>query len=113
MTTTTKKFDATKMVKYTPRKTRQIIDVIRGMRVDKALDQLMLMSKGAAKDIYKLVRSATTNLSIGESDYSAYKIKTIVAEEAQRLYRIMPRARGSAGRIRRRYARVRVEITSV
>jgi large subunit ribosomal protein L22 len=107
-----KTFDATTLLKYTPRKARLIINALRGLTVKAAVDQLFVMNKGAAKDVYKLIKNATNNLGIQEQDYALFMIKEIVAEEAQRLYRIMPRARGSASKIRRRYSRVRVVIES-
>lgn len=108
MTTTT--FDATTLLKYTPRKSRLIINALRGLTLKAAMEQLMVMNKGAAKDVYKLLKNAANNLSIQEQDFALFLVKEIVAEEAQRLYRIMPRARGSASKIRRRYSRVKVRI---
>lgn len=108
----TSNFDASTLLKYTPRKSRLIINAIRGLTVKAAMDQLMTMNKGAAKDVYKLLKNAANNLGIQENDFPLFVIKEIVAEEAMRLYRVMPRARGSSSKIRRRYARVKVALES-
>ena len=107
-----KTFDASTLLKYSPRKSRLIINPLRGLSIKAAIDQLVVMKKGAAKDVYKLLTNATNNLGIQEQDYPLFVIKEIVAEEAQRLYRMMPRARGSSSKIRRRYARVKIVIES-
>jgi large subunit ribosomal protein L22 len=104
------KFDARLTVKYSPRKVRLIINQIRGAKLDAALAQLTFMQKGHTRDVAKLLLNAANNLSITEGDFSQFKIKTIVAEEADRLYRMIPRARGSANRIVRRHCRIRVEL---
>ena len=45
-----------------PRKMRLVIDLIRGMRVDKALEILHFSSKHSSKDAEKTLRSAVANL---------------------------------------------------
>lgn len=106
------KYDATLTLKYSPQKARLIINPIRGMRLDRAMEQLMFMKKGQSKNVYKLLKNAANNLQIQESDYSNYKINSIVAEEAQKLFRVVPHARGRADRIVRRYSRIKVELAS-
>lgn len=105
-----KDYTASTVLNYSPRKTRLIINEIRGLSLDKALDYLTRINKKGSKKISDLLKSAANNLSLTEGDYPNYKVKTIVAEEAQRLYRIVPRARGSAFRIRRRYSRIKVTL---
>jgi len=105
------KYNASTLLAYSPRKTRLIINTIRGMSLTDALQTLFTMKKGETKSVYKLLKSAASNLGLTDSDYAKYQVSTIVAEEAMRLYRIQPRARGSAFRIRRRYSRVKVALT--
>jgi ribosomal protein L22 len=87
-----------------------MINPIRGMKLSDALLSVQTMQKGETKKLYDLLRSAATNAKLTEADYALYKVGEIVAEEAQRLYRVVPRARGSAFRIRRRYSRVKVNL---
>ncbi len=102
------KFTASTILNYSPRKTRLVINAIRGNTLGAALDDLKTMNKGKTKKIYNLLKSAASNLKLTEAEYPQYKVSSIIAEEAQKLYRMVPRARGSAFRIRRRYSRIKV-----
>lgn len=104
------KYNASTVLNYSPRKTRLVLNVIRGSVLSHAMDTLKGMNKGKTKKIFNLLKSAASNLNLTESDYSSYKIESIIAEEAQKLYRVVPRARGSAFRIRRRYSRIKVTL---
>ncbi len=106
------KYDATTLLKYSPRKARLIINPIRGLKLGVAMEQLQFMKKGQSKQVHKLLKNAATNLGVIEGDYNLYKINSIVAEEAQKLFRVMPHAKGRADRITRRYSRIKVEIAS-
>jgi large subunit ribosomal protein L22 len=101
---------ASTIVNKSPRKVRLIIDHIRGLDLYNAMSTLKSINKEKTKHIFNLLKSAAANMSISDAELSNYVIKDIVAEEAQRLYRVVPRARGSAFRIRRRYSRIKVEI---
>jgi large subunit ribosomal protein L22 len=98
------------IINKSPRKVRLIINPIKGMSVSQALQALATMPKGKTKKVYDLVKNATNNMKLTEADYDKYVVSSIVAQEAQKLYRVVPRARGSAFRIRRRYTRVILEL---
>src|SRR3989304_7223495 len=51
-----------KYIGSSPRKMRLLIDLIRGMSVDKALEVLHFHPKHASKDAEKALRSAVANL---------------------------------------------------
>jgi large subunit ribosomal protein L22 len=104
---------ASTVVNLSPRKSRLVINPVRGMKLDQALLTLQNMNKGKTKKFHDLLKSAAFNLKLTEAEYSNYKVSEIVAEEAQRLYRMMPRAQGRAFRIRRRYTRVKVKLDTV
>jgi large subunit ribosomal protein L22 len=110
---TKSEYNASTLLAYSPRKSRLIINAIRGMRLDKALDALTVINKGKSLEVSKLLLNAANNMKITEASYTNYFIDKIVAEEAQKLYRVVPRARGTAFRIRRRYSRVKVQLTSL
>ena len=101
-------FTASTVLNYSPRKTRLVINLIRGVKLDKALLELTHNKRSKSKKIYNLLKSAASNLNLTEAEFTTTTISTIVAEEAQRLYRSIPRARGSANKIARRYSRVKV-----
>lgn len=95
-------------LKYTriaPRKVRLVVDLIRGMSVNNALNQLTFSTKKTAPEIEKLLKSALANAknnSKSDGDGSNLYIKTITVNEGPTLKRMMPRARGSAYVIRKR-----------
>jgi large subunit ribosomal protein L22 len=92
-----------KHLRMSPRKIRLVIDVIRKMPVEAALDQLRFINKLAAEPIAKLIKSAIAN---AENTYSLEKsnlyIKEIRSDEGVMLKRWMPRAHGRATSIRKR-----------
>lgn len=86
-----------------PRKIRLVIDVVRKMPVEKALDQLRFVNKLAAESVVKLIKSAIAN---AENTYNLERdnlyIKEIRSDEGVMLKRWMPRAHGRATSIRKR-----------
>jgi large subunit ribosomal protein L22 len=106
-------FNSSIVINYSPRKARLVLNAIRGLSVQKALISLTIIQKKSTKNVYNLLLNAANNLSLTEADYSGYKVATIVAEEAQKLVRTMPRARGSANRIKRRYSRIKVVLEKI
>ena len=92
-----------KHLRMSPRKIRLVIDVVRKMPVEAALDQLRFMNKLAAEPVAKLIKSAIAN---GENTYSLERdnlyIKEIRSDEGVMLKRWMPRAHGRATSIRKR-----------
>jgi ribosomal protein L22 len=107
-----KTYTASTVISHSPRKTRLIINPIRNQNLDKAFLMLKAMNKPKAKQITALLNSAASNLNLVEGDYSTYKVATIVAEETGIMYRMVPRARGSSARIRRRQSRVKALLTA-
>jgi len=92
-----------KHLRMSPRKARLMIDVIRRLPVDTALDQLKFANKLAAVPIAKLIKSAIAN---AENTYNLERsnlyIKEILSDEGVMLKRWMPRAHGRATAIRKR-----------
>ena len=110
---TNKLYSASTVLKYSPQKARLLIIVLRGKLVATALDDLLYINKGQTKKVFNLIKAACNNLALVEADYENYVIESIVAEEAQRYYRVVPRARGSANRIRRRFSRIKISLKSI
>ena len=92
-----------KNLRMSPRKIRLVIDLIRKMTVDEALDQLKFVNKLAAEPISKLIKSALANAeNTYNLDRSNLYIKEIRSDEGLTLKRWMPRAHGRATAIRKR-----------
>lgn len=89
--------------RQSPRKVRLVTDLIRGRSVRDALVILSFLDKRAAFPIQKLIESAYANAKQGKAeDREAFVISKIVVDKGTVLKRLMPRARGSAARIKKR-----------
>ena len=95
-------------VPTSPRKMRLVVDTVRGVEVNHALDLLKFSKKAPSIPLEKLLRSAIANWeaknpeSSKELDNGNVYIKTIMVDEGRTLKRIRPCPQGRAGRIRKR-----------
>ena len=84
-------------LRVTPRKARLVADIIRGKKVQQALDLLVFCKRYVAKDFRKLVKSAWANADQkGTMDPDNLVVKTVMVDVGPTLKRSMPRAKGSA-----------------
>jgi large subunit ribosomal protein L22 len=84
-------------------KAREVTRVITGMSIPHAINLLNFVPKKAAQLIGKVLRSAVANAeNVHQIDPETLYLKSALAEKGPILHRIMPRARGSAGAIRKR-----------
>ncbi len=93
-----------------PRKMRLLVDLIRGMDVEKALAELEHNPKHPSVPLRKLVLSAINNWkqkNEGE-DESALYVKTIMVDGARVLKRMRPAPQGRGYRVRKRSNHVTV-----
>ena len=110
----TQYFAKLKGVPSSPRKMRYVVDMVRGMEVNRALGVLRFSKKAAAADVEKLLRSAIANWEAKNPDKSSeldngnVYVKTIMVDGGRMLKRIRPCPRGRAGRIRKRSNHVTV-----
>lgn len=101
-------------LRMSARKARLVIDVVRKLPVNKALDQLQFLNKLAAEPIKKLIESAIANAEHNFSlDKNNLLIKEIKADEAVTLKRWMPKAHGRATVIRKRGCHVHVTLAEI
>jgi large subunit ribosomal protein L22 len=95
-----------KYISASPRKMRRVLDMLRGKRVDEALDILHFTAKSVTTPIEKAIRSAVANLGNIEEgqrlDLDELYIKRAVVNEGPILKRFRPMSMGRAGRIRKR-----------
>jgi large subunit ribosomal protein L22 len=99
-----------------PRKMRLLIDVIRGMDVEKAVEVLHFHSKHASKHAEKVLRSAIANLMNNEEgekvEPSDLYIKEAFVNQGPTLKRISPAPMGRAYRIRKRSCHLTIVVAS-
>lgn len=98
-------------IRISPRKVRQVIDLIRDKNVEEALVILQFTPKAGSPIVEKALRSAIAN---AENNYDMDADSLYVAEcyvdQGPTLKRIRPRARGMANRIRKRTSHVTVVV---
>lgn len=94
-----------------PRKARQVVDLIRGKRISEAVAILRFAPKRAALPVTKAVRSASANAEHNNNlDPDSLYIKQIYVDEGPTMKRYRPRARGRADVKRRRTSHITVVV---
>jgi len=95
-------------LRIAPRKVRLVADLIKGLEVKVAEEQLRYFVKRGALPISKLVKSAIANARNNAKipQTEDLYIKDIRVDEGRVLKRHMPRARGRASLIKKRSSRV-------
>ncbi len=95
-------------------KVRLVLNQIRGLPVNKALDILTFSPKKAATIIKKLLNSAIANAENNKgADIDGLVISTTFADEGSTLKRIRPRAKGRANRILKRTSHVTLKVSEL
>jgi len=88
--------------RMSPRKTRLVIDTIRGKDIQAALNLLKFSPQPSAKVVAKLLRSAVANAEQkGVADVDRLYVKTAFVNAGAVLKRYLPRAMGRASKIRK------------
>lgn len=96
-------------VRLSPRKTRLVVDMIRGKEVGNALNILKFSPQPSAMLISKLIKSAVANAEQkGVNDIDSMFVKTVYVNEGSRLKRFLPRAMGRASKIRKPTSHIHV-----
>ena len=87
-------------VRLSADKGRLVADMIRGKKVDQALNILNFTQKKAAVSVKKVLESAIANAEHNDAaDIDELKVKTIYVEKGMVLKRFSARAKGRANRI--------------
>lgn len=101
----TQYFAKLRNVPSSPRKMRYVVDLVRGMEVNRALGMLKFSKKAASLDVEKVLRSAIANWE-QKNDRKAEEgelyITRIFVDEGVTLKRMRPAPQGRGYRIRKR-----------
>ena len=107
-----------KNAKVSPKKARDVAREIQGMQVSEAINTLTFTPRKAARFLNKTLKSAVANASnISEEkpelnvDIEGFRVKEAVVNDGRTLKRYKPRARGSAGPIRKRQSHLTIIIS--
>ncbi len=96
------------------RKVKIVIDLIRGKNAKEAIAILKYTNKAAAPMVEKLLKSAIANaVNNNHMDETKLYISEIYANQGPTMKRIMPKAKGSADRIRKRTSHIVVVLKEV
>ena len=95
-----------------PKRVRPLVDMVRGKKVDEALNILRFTPTPKAKVVAKLVRSAAANAENNfQMDPGDLRIIRIYVDDARSLRRFRPRSRGRASPIRKHSSHITVVIS--
>ena len=101
-----------KFARGSAQKARLVVDQIRGLGVEKALEILDFSNKGAAGLVKKVLNSAIANAEHNEgADIDELFVKTIMVDDGPTMKRIKPRAKGRADRILKRTSHITVIVS--
>mgnify|MGYP006284043811 CR=1 FL=1 len=100
-----------RMHRATPRKTRLVVDQIRGKNVAEAESILRFTDKRVAKPVLKLLKSAKAN-AVNNHDMfeDALFVSDVQVGDGPTLKRFLPRARGRADLLRKRTSNISITL---
>ena len=103
-------------LRVSPQKARLVLDLIKGRRVEDAMNTLRFTKKGVAPLIEKLLRSAVENANYLSQekgldvDLDRLVVRTAIANDGPRMKRIRPAPMGRAYRYQRRMAHIAITL---
>lgn len=97
-------------VKVTPRKARLVCDLVRGKDVDEALALLAVTHHKAAPMVAKVIKSAAANATNNFHMEGTLYVATIMASDSFKMKRYLPRAKGSASGLVKRFSNIYVTV---
>ena len=98
-----------KFARMSQKKTKILLDEIRGRGVEESFAKLSLINRNVAKIVSKLLKSAVANASEkGHSDTDSLYIKEVFVNKGPFLKRIRPRAMGRAFSIKKKMSHVKI-----
>ena len=103
-------------MRVSPQKARLVLDLIKGRRVEEALNTLAFTKKRVAPTVEKLLRSAVENANYLSSekgvdvDVDNLYVKHAIANDGPRMKRIRPAPMGRAYRYVRRIAHLEITL---
>lgn len=98
-------------LRVSPRKLRLLADLVRGKKVQVAIDQLRFNDRKMSGEVANLIKSAVNNASQNRGvNLDQLFVKTICVDKGPTMKRWMPRARGGASSIMKRTSNLTVTV---
>jgi large subunit ribosomal protein L22 len=100
-------FASARFVRITPMKARRVVDMVRGMDVEDALNLLQFAPQAAAETVHKVLASAVANAETTEGlDAGTLVVSKAMVDEGPTMKRWRARAQGRASRINKRTSHI-------
>jgi large subunit ribosomal protein L22 len=100
-------FASARYVRVTPLKARRVVDLVRGLDVDDAMDLLQVAPQAAAETVRKVLASAVANATTTEGlDANTLVVSKAMVDEGPTMKRWRARAQGRASRINKRTSHI-------
>ena len=98
-------------IRQSPSKVRLVLDLIRGLPIERAREQLTFANRRAAHPVSKVLESAVANASHNFAlDPEELRVVEAYADEGPVLKRFRPRARGRATQILKRTSHITIVV---
>jgi len=98
-----------KYLRVSPQKTRLVVDLIRGKKIDEALTILKFNTKAVSRDITKVVKSAVANAeNTKKLDVDRLFVKRAFVDPGPVMKRTYSKAMGRGALIRKRTSHVTI-----
>ena len=101
-------------IRHTPQKARRVVDLVRGMRADEALNVLKFAPQAVGQDVYVLLNSAVANAKQKNPalrDASELWVTEALVDEGITMKRFRPRAQGRGFRIMKRSSHITIVVS--
>src|ERR687889_2076564 len=107
-------FASARYVRITPMKARRVVNMVRGLPVDDALNLLAFAPQTAATTVHKVLESAVANAETTEDLTRGELVVTVaLVDEGPTMKRWRPRAQGRATRINKRTSHITLAVEPV
>lgn len=100
-----------RFARVSPQKARLVVDEIRGLSAEAALERLEFSNRKASAIVRKVVESAVANAEHNDgADIDELRVSVAMIDEGPIMKRMKPRARGQADRIQKRTSHVTIRV---
>jgi large subunit ribosomal protein L22 len=93
-----------------PRKAKLLVDMIRGKKVDVALNMLTFTTKSAAINVKKALNAAIADAEQADADVTQLVVVESRVDEGPRMKRFQPKDRGRAHSIIKRFSHITIGV---
>ncbi len=98
-------------MRFSPQKARLVVDLIRGKKIDEALNILSFCRKATSRDITKVLKSAVANAeNTKELDADKLFVKKAYVDNGPVIKRMHSKAMGRGGLIRKRSSHITIVV---